>query len=178
MWSLSWQINAHISSLVPAMSCRRLGAKPISGPMPGYLFIGKTEKKNQKLQNEENASSLLHAYLSCFNGFNSLWPGDAIWRLRSWSTSAWAMACCSTAPSHYPGRYWLMSHEIFMTYVCQMNLKLAFLEITAAVYQDPRVNPPLTRKIDWSVDQLAAVYFRSFYSIITTLRSSDKYIHP
>ena len=39
---------------------------------------------------------------------NSLWPSDAIWRHRSWSTLAQVMACCLTAPSHYLNQCWLI----------------------------------------------------------------------
>ena len=38
----------------------------------------------------------------------SLWPSDAIWRHRSWSTLAQVMACCLTAPSHYLNQCWLI----------------------------------------------------------------------
>ena len=44
--------------------------------------------------------------------FNSLWPSDAVWRLRSGSTLAQVMACCLTAPSHYLNRNWLISNEV------------------------------------------------------------------
>ena len=43
---------------------------------------------------------------------NSLWPGDAIWRHRSWLTLAQTMACCLTAPSHYLNKCWLIIHGI------------------------------------------------------------------
>ena len=39
---------------------------------------------------------------------NSLWSNDAIWRHRSGSTLAPAMACCLTAPSHYLNQCWLI----------------------------------------------------------------------
>ena len=39
--------------------------------------------------------------------FNSLWPSDAIWRHRSWSTLAQIMACSLMAPSHYLNQCWL-----------------------------------------------------------------------
>ena len=39
---------------------------------------------------------------------NSLWPSDTIWRQRSGSTLAQAMACCLTAPSHYLNQCWLI----------------------------------------------------------------------
>ena len=38
---------------------------------------------------------------------NSLWPSDAIWPQRSWSTLAQVMACCLMAPSHYLNQCWL-----------------------------------------------------------------------
>ena len=39
---------------------------------------------------------------------NSLWPSEAIWWQRSGSTLAQVMACCLTAPSHYPNQCWLI----------------------------------------------------------------------
>ena len=36
---------------------------------------------------------------------NSLWPSDAIWRYRSVSTLAQAMACSLKAPSHYLNQF-------------------------------------------------------------------------
>ena len=39
---------------------------------------------------------------------NSLWPRDAIWRLRSGSTLIHVMACCLMAPSHYLNQCWLI----------------------------------------------------------------------
>ena len=33
-------------------------------------------------------------------GFNSLWPNDTIWHLRSWSTLVQVMAGCPTASTH------------------------------------------------------------------------------
>ena len=41
-----------------------------------------------------------------YSVINSLWPSDAIWRHRSWSTLAQVMACCLTAPSHYLNQCW------------------------------------------------------------------------
>ena len=43
-----------------------------------------------------------------FKCINSLWPSDAIWQHRSWSTLAQVMACCVTAPSHYLNQCWLI----------------------------------------------------------------------
>ena len=40
---------------------------------------------------------------------NSLWPSDAIWHWTYWSTLVRVMACCLTAPSHYPNQRWLIS---------------------------------------------------------------------
>ena len=44
--------------------------------------------------------------------FNSLRPSDAIWRHRSGSTLAQVMACCLTAPSHYPNQSWLIISKV------------------------------------------------------------------
>ena len=41
------------------------------------------------------------------NLLNPLWPSDAIWRHRYWSTLAQVMACCLTAPSLYLNQCWL-----------------------------------------------------------------------
>ena len=43
---------------------------------------------------------------------NSLWPSDAIWRQGSRSTSVQIMACCLTAPSHYPNQCWLIITKV------------------------------------------------------------------
>ena len=42
----------------------------------------------------------------------SLWPSDILWRQRSGSTLAQAMACCLTAPSHYLSQCWLIISDI------------------------------------------------------------------
>ena len=44
--------------------------------------------------------------------FNSLWPSDVIWWLRTGSTLAQVMACCLTAPSHYLNQCWLIINGI------------------------------------------------------------------
>ena len=44
--------------------------------------------------------------------FNSLWPSDTIWRLRSGSPLAQVMACCLTAPSHYLNQCLLIVSKI------------------------------------------------------------------
>ena len=41
-----------------------------------------------------------------------LWPSDTIWRQRSGSTLAQAMACCLTAPSHYLNQCWLIISKV------------------------------------------------------------------
>ena len=52
-------------------------------------------------------------YMSSDAGiFTSLWPSDAIWWQRSWSTLAQVMACCLTAPSHYLNQCWLIISEV------------------------------------------------------------------
>ena len=38
---------------------------------------------------------------------NLLWPRDAIWCHKFWSTLVHLMACCLTAPSHYLNQCWL-----------------------------------------------------------------------
>ena len=45
--------------------------------------------------------------------YNTLWPGDAIWRHRSCSMLAQVMAWYLTAPlNHYPKQYWLTMVEV------------------------------------------------------------------
>ena len=46
-----------------------------------------------------------------FSMVNSVWPSDAIWPKRSGSTMVWVLACCLTAPSHYPNHCWLLIGE-------------------------------------------------------------------
>ena len=45
-------------------------------------------------------------------GFNSLWPSEAIWHWRSWSTLLQVMACCLTAPSHYMKQRWIIISKV------------------------------------------------------------------
>ena len=51
-------------------------------------------------------TSLLNVFSQKLD-LNPLWPSDAIWRARSGSTLAQAMACCLTAPSHLLNQCWL-----------------------------------------------------------------------
>ena len=39
---------------------------------------------------------------------NSLRPGDAVWRWRSWPTPVQVITCDLTAPSHYQNQCWLI----------------------------------------------------------------------
>ena len=43
---------------------------------------------------------------------NSLWPIATIWLYKSGSSLAQVMACCLTAPSHYPNQCWLFIIEV------------------------------------------------------------------
>ena len=43
---------------------------------------------------------------------NTLWPSDAIWRQRSWSTLAQVMACCLMTVSHYLNQCWLFITKV------------------------------------------------------------------
>ena len=43
---------------------------------------------------------------------NTLWPSDAKWRQRSWSTLVQVMACYLMAPSHYLNQCWLYITEV------------------------------------------------------------------
>ena len=43
---------------------------------------------------------------------NSLWPSDAIWHWRSWSTPIQVMACCLMAPSHHVNQCWVTTNKI------------------------------------------------------------------
>ena len=46
------------------------------------------------------------------NLINSLWPSDAIWPHRTWSTLAQVMACCLMASSHYLNQCWLIISKV------------------------------------------------------------------
>ena len=59
-------------------------------------------------------------YLQCLHFWvvNSLWPSEAIWHRRSWSTLVQVMACCLRPPIHYLNQCWLtinifFGHNIF-----------------------------------------------------------------
>ena len=67
---------------------------------------------------------------------NSLWPNDAIWSYRSWST----LACCLMAPSHCLNQCWLiinvilwylhlraMSQEMLLISILEMSLTITNL---------------------------------------------------
>ena len=60
---------------------------------------------------EETNTGSSHRQRLAILVINSLWPGDAIWWYLSGSTLAQVMACCLTAPSHYPNQYWLTIGE-------------------------------------------------------------------
>ena len=57
---------------------------------------------------------------------NRLWPGDAIWRHRTWSALVQIMACCPTSPSHYMKQLWLIISEVFRPSP-DMRLKITHL---------------------------------------------------
>ena len=57
-------------------------------------------------------SYLTHKCVASPQWVNSLWPSDAIWHWRSWSTLVQVMACCLTAPSHYLNQCWLMISKV------------------------------------------------------------------
>ena len=78
-------------ALVQIMAWCRAGNKPLPEPM----FPQFTD-----------------AYMRHWGGVNSLWPGDAIWRLRPGSTLVQVMACCRTAPSHYLNQCWLIINKV------------------------------------------------------------------
>ena len=65
-----------------------------------------TEQSSTKLCTfSMELSALAKVYCICFN---SLWPGDAIWRHGTRSLLAQVMAWCLTAPSHYLNPCWLI----------------------------------------------------------------------
>ena len=43
--------------------------------------------------------------------FGSLWPRDATWWHKTWSTLAQTMACCLTAQSHYLNQFWCTTNK-------------------------------------------------------------------
>ena len=61
---------------------------------------------------------LWYRYLH-ISSFNSLWPNDAIWRHRTWSTLAQVMTCCLMAPSHYLSQRWLIFSNVMTSYIHQ-----------------------------------------------------------
>ena len=54
-----------------------------------------------------------HARWEAWLPFNSLWPSDATWRLRSGSTSVQVVAWYQPAPSCYLKQYWLLISQVF-----------------------------------------------------------------
>ena len=70
---------------------------------------------------------------------DSLWPNDALWRHRSVSTCAQAMACCLTAPIQYMNQCWPIISEVlghspvtlgvWKLLFCRTNLKILLLKL-------------------------------------------------
>ena len=54
----------------------------------------------------DEISRYISAIRTLAMNFNSLWPGDAIWRCRSGPSLAQVITCCLTALSHYLGQCW------------------------------------------------------------------------
>ena len=55
---------------------------------------------------------------------NSLWPGDAIWWLRTGWALAQVMALCLIAPGHYLNHCWLISEVLWHSFTwgkCSLN---------------------------------------------------------
>ena len=82
--------------------------------------------------------TLVPVLFNKLQGF-ALWPSDAIWRHRSWSTLAWAMACCLTAPSHYLNQCWLI--------VGTNQWRLSKINFA----RDPEIPQPSIRKISFNL---------------------------
>ena len=72
-----------------------------------FKNITSTSNKHQFLINLNIGTCNIHTQLH-----NSLWPSDAIWRHRSWSTLAQVMTGCLMAPSHYLNQCWLIINEV------------------------------------------------------------------
>ena len=105
------------SSLAQVMLCRLFGANPLPEPMLTYCQLDPLEKKLQWNLNQntklfiafDNVVCEMAAILSREEWVNnSLGPSDTIWRQRSESTLAQAMASCLTAPSHCLNHCWLI----------------------------------------------------------------------
>ena len=70
----------------------------------------KRSVSESKLSGHQSAS---HCWLIVFSyEFNSLWPSDAIWCHKTWSTLVQVVGCCLTAPNHYLNRCWLNPNEV------------------------------------------------------------------
>ena len=85
-----------ITGLVQIMAWRRLGDKPLSGPMmvclPTYICVTRLQYVNgwpilSKLEILLNDSTC--KLVDC----NSLWPGHPIWWYKSWSTLVQVITC-------------------------------------------------------------------------------------
>ena len=68
-------------------------------------------RKQRKLR-KRLQRNLLNKLLKVGMKINPLWLSDAIWRHRSGSTLAHAMACCLPAPSHYLNQCWFLIDEV------------------------------------------------------------------
>ena len=76
---------------------------------------------------------ILVKHQDIFSLINSLWPSEAIWPHKTWSTLVQVLACCLTAPSHYLIQCWLpslrSSEEVHMPSFTKISLKIIFLNL-------------------------------------------------
>ena len=76
----------------------------------GYTYLQRHRCNRSKQGFVQRQHLAIKINVSCIYlthcNLNSLWPIDATWRQRSGSTLDQVMACCLTAPSHYPHQCW------------------------------------------------------------------------
>ena len=85
-------------------------------PKTVEIDISNLERKSKTLL----TNLLLDLSVSWF--LNSLWPSEAIWLHKTWSTLVQVMACYLKASSHYLSKYWQTVHVVLWCHQSAFHL--------------------------------------------------------
>ena len=92
-----------------------------------------------------------------FWNINSLWPWDAIWWHRTWSTVLQVMVCCLTVPSHYLNQCWLIVSEVLCQFYRNVE-DISILDINE-FENDQFMMTATSPRVQW-VNNMASLFFR------------------
>ena len=93
-----------------------------------WLLLGLFQFVNSRLMSDNMRFLFSTESFHFIGGSNSLWPSDAIWLHRYYSTLVQAMAWCIQTPSHCLSQCWLIVNKIQtllqLSPLCQQRLSL------------------------------------------------------